>query len=324
MNFVFFGDGAWATSSLQRLLDDGHRVLGVVLRGDPSDTTLSTLAAERSLPTFQPKSVNADKFVQQVRALSPDLNISFSYNQILRAPILRSARLGFINCHAGALPAYRERNIINWAIVNGETQVGLTVHFIDEGIDTGDIILQEYLSIEWEDTYGSVLTRVTEAFPDVLAEAVRLIEHDDARGKPQDHRAQTYFSARIEGDEWIDWDDTSLNLYNKIRAITHPGPGARTLLDNQVVIIWKARYDPEWPKYIATSGEVIGVLPGEGVRLKTGDSTLLIQQVQVGSAEPGTPGWRIGTRLGTNVVAEIRQLQVKVESLEEAIKHLTP
>ena len=322
MNFLFFGDGAWATLSLQRLLSDGHHALGVVLRRKPSDALLSTLAVELSLPMYQPKSVNADEFVQQVCKLSPDLNISFAYDQILRAPIVRSAGLGFINCHAGALPAYRGRNIINWAIINGESSIGLTVHYIDEGIDTGDIILQERLPIQWEDTYGSVLERVTEAFPDILAEAVRLIERGEVRSKPQDHLAGTYFSARIDGDEWIDWSDTSLNTYNKIRAITHPGPGARTLLDDLTVIIWKATYDPDWPKYIATPGEVIGVLPGEGVRVKTGDSTILLKEVQIGGDPPIEPKFRIGTRFGTDLNRTVMSLRQEVAELRKMVlKH---
>jgi len=133
----------------------------------------------------------------------------------------------------------------------------------------------------------------------------------------------TYFSARGEGDEWIDWSDTSLNIYNKIRAITHPGPGARTLLDYQTVIIWKAWYDPGWPKYIATPGEVVGVLSGEGVRVKTGDSTVGLKEVQIGEEHPTIPQFRVGTRLGMDLNAAVLRLQQGITELRQVLeKHV--
>ena len=103
---------------------------------------------------------------------SPDLNLSVSYDQIIRRPLLEAAPLGFVNFHAGKLPIYRGRNVVNWALINGETEIGLTAHFMDEGIDTGDILLQRTLPIAWTDTYGDVLSRVVDAFPDLVRDAV--------------------------------------------------------------------------------------------------------------------------------------------------------
>jgi methionyl-tRNA formyltransferase len=186
--------------------------------------------------------------------------------------------------------------VINWAIINNESELGLTVHYLDEGIDTGDIILQQTIPIQWEDTYGSMLAKAQDRFLSLLSEAVRLIEHGEAPRIPQQKDAGTYCPARVEGDEWIDWSDTSLNIYNLIRAIAQPGPGARTLVGERTLVMWTARYDLRWPVYRATPGVVVEMLPGLGVRVKTGDSTLICEWTQLDGEEPATPTFRVGTR----------------------------
>lgn len=317
MRLLFFGDGSWATQSLQRLAREGWDLLGVVTRLKPSDPTLLESARALGLPIFQPKKVNGAKFLAKVAALCPDLNLSVSYDQILRRPILESAPQGFINFHSGKLPFYRGRNVVNWALINGEREIGLTAHYVNEGIDTGDIILQRTLPIAWTDGYGDLLDRVVAVFPDLVADTVSAIAKGDVERQPQSHRIGTYFSKRQNGDEWLDWSDSSRNLYNKIRGISHPGPGARTVLDGQIVIVWRAFYDPAWPTYIATPGQVVGLHPNEGVVVKTGDSTLLIQEIQLEPRESCIPNWPIGKRLGINLMEHLQSLEARLAALEK-------
>ena len=323
MRILLFGDGVWATNSLQRLAQEGWTLLGIVVRTKPTDLDLLATAEELHLPIFQPQRVNDSEFVTGVGALQPDLNLSVSYDQILRSPILETAPLGFVNFHAGKLPHYRGRNAINWAIINDETEIGLTAHYINEGIDTGDIILQRTLPIAWTDTYGDVLHNIVAVFPDFVAEVVRLIERNEVNRQPQAYLEGTYFSARILGDEWIDWHDTSLNIYNKIRAITHPGPGARTTLGDRTLVIWRARYDPNWPKYIATPGEVIGTVPGQGAKVKTGDSTLILESVQFEGEDEleQVPIFRIGIRFGIDLIKVVHQLQREMGELRGIVSN---
>lgn len=320
MRFVFFGDGLWAANSLQRLLDDGHQVLAVVLRKQQSDPTLEQFAQQHSITCNRPDSVNDVDFVQYVRALAPELNISVSYDQILGKDIRQSAPKGFINVHAGKLPFYRGRNPINWAIINNETEIGLTVHFVDKGIDTGDIIVQQTLPLVWEDDYQTALGKVHAALPELVSEGVKLIETGDANPTPQAHLEGSYFSRRIPGDEWIEWDDSSLDIYNKIRAITHPAPGAQTSLDGRFLTVWKAYYDPSWPTYKATAGEVVGVLTGKGVKVKTADSTILLETVQLENGPEFIPDFPIGTRLMPNSSEQVRFLAKEVQLLRERIR----
>lgn len=319
IKILFFGDGAWAARTLTQVLEKEFTVVGLVLRNKPTDDSLSLIALENSIKVFQPGNVNSNEFIEQISLLGPDLNLSVSYDQILRKPILNSAKMGFINVHAGKLPEYRGRNVLNWAIINGEHEIGVTVHFVDEGIDTGDIIVQHTLPIYWADTYADVLDRSVEAIPQSVMEALDHLTDGTAKRVPQVHLPGTYFAQRGIGDEWLDWSDTSLNIYNKIRAITRPGPGARTMKDGSEVIVWRAEYDPGWPKYKATPGQVVGVKNNKGVLVKTGDSTILINQVEEKKDEVRLPAWRIGSRLGVNLVSCLRELQERIETLERRL-----
>ena len=318
MRILYFGDGPWATRGLERILEEDQEVLGVVLRHQPSYPSLASAAHRYGLGVLQPAKVNEPDFAAKVAELEPELCVSMSYDQILRKPLLDVPRRGFVNFHAGKLPYYRGRNVINWAIINNESSIGLTAHYVDEGIDTGDIIVQHTLPIGWKDSYGDVLELVTNCFPDLIAETVRMIERGCAPRQPQAHLSGTYFSARREGDEWIDWSDTSLNVYNKIRAISHPAPGARTLLHGRVLTVWNACYDPSWPRYIATPGEVVGRAPGGGSTVKTGDSTVLIKSVQLDGEDEQVAKFSIGTRFGADMVGELYRLSKAVSELKES------
>ncbi len=316
LRLLLFGDGAWAADALARLAQGRHCVVGAIVREHPSDLTLAETACALGVPVLRPHDVNDPGFVDSLRSLAPDLGLSIAYDQIFHRPALDSAPLGFLNFHAGDLPCYRGRNVINWAIINGETAVGLTVHFVGEGIDSGDILLQRALPIGWTETYGDVLRRVVEAMPSLVAEAVDLVADGSFVTKPQAGQLGTYFAGREEGDEWLDWSDSSYNLHNKVRGIGRPGPGARTLLGRQVVVVWRAFYDRSWPKYIATPGQVVGRSPGAGALVKTGDSTLLVQEAQVGGGESMAPCWRIGTRLGLNMAQSLQTMLERLERLE--------
>lgn len=322
MKIVYFGDGAWGTRCLEQLLADEHEVLAVVLRVNPSESSLADTATRHGLAVRAPLSANASEFVEWVRSLGPELNISMSYDQIVKQPLLGTAPLGFLNCHAGRLPFYRGRSVINWAILNDEKEIGLTIHFLDEGIDTGDIVSQRTLPILWEDDYASVLAKVNDAFPAMLAETVRGLADGSLRRTAQRQHLGTYFCRRLPGDEWIDWRDSSRQVYNKIRAITRPGPGARTELKGRGVAAWKARYNPDWPRYLATPGEVVSVEEGGGIRVKTGDSTVVLVEIEFIGPEPA-PRIRIGSRFGANLPSAVARLEAEVANLKTQVRVLS-
>lgn len=316
---VLFGDGPWAARSLELLAAEGYPIAGVIERVAPSDGSLGEVARTLGVPLLRPAKAGAPAFVAELAALAPELGLSISYNQILRRPLLDLPRHGVVNFHAGMLPRYRGRNVINWAIINGEEEIGLTAHQVDEGIDTGAIILQRALPIGWTDTYGDVLQRVVDAFPALVADTVRLIASGRAVAVPQDESAATYFGGREDGDEWLDWSATSRELHNKIRAITRPGPGARTIIGDRQAVIWRAHYEPHWPCYTATPGQVVGRCEDGSAIVKTGDSTIRISEVQLAGEESGAPHWRIGTRLGLKLTTALLSMISSIEALEQAM-----
>ncbi len=285
MRIVLFGDGAWAAETLRTLRVDGHHIAAVVGRRKPTDGALESEARRWGLEYASPDRVNAYPFVELVRRWVPELNLSFSYDQIIRHPLLGAAPLGFLNCHAGMLPRYRGRNVVNWALANGEREIGLTIHYLDEGIDTGDLLVQEALSIAWEDDYGSLLRKIRKAFPGLVRRALTAIDHATAVRRPQPHEGE-YWRRRGPGDEDIDWTRPSVEVYNLIRAVSRPGPGARTWDGRgRERIVWRAAYELGWPRVRARPGVV---LPGEGgsIRVATADSTILLQEVRDPEGRP--------------------------------------
>lgn len=281
MKIGYFADGPWAHKALDRILDDSRlEVVFIVARYDTADPVLRRYAEAIGIPFYLHPDVNSLDFIQSIERHQPDLLVSMSFNQILKKQIITAAPLGFINCHAGALPFYRGRNILNWALINGEEQFGVTVHYVDEGIDTGDIILQRFAPITSNDDYGTLLTKAIDLCAELLPEALVLIAEGKASRIRQDsiHPVGFYCSQRRDGDEWIDWSLPSMRIHNLIRGISRPGPGARSIWNGTTVAILKSALIDAAPNYIDRPGTIVG-RDENGVTVKTGDSTIRLLQV---------------------------------------------
>jgi methionyl-tRNA formyltransferase len=283
------------------------------------------MADELGIPFETVRNVNEPEFIDRIRRRAPDVNVSMSFNQILRRSILDSAGGGFINCHAGALPFYRGRNALNWALINGAEEIGVTVHYVDGGIDTGDIILQRFFAVGENDDYARVLDSAAELCATTLTEALSLIFDGTLTAVPQEgiHPVGMYCSRRRVGDEWIDWSWPSKRIHNFVRALAPPGPGARTFIGDEVIAITETRHIVGAPDYIDRPGTVVG-RDGEGVTVKTGDSSIKV--IQVGQAEgadttrEAVPKFRIGTFLGKNILEELLSLRQRVHELEQQLE----
>lgn len=299
----YLGDGPWAQNAfLQLTHDPSVHILFVIPRFENPDQILIEFANKAKIPLLTFANVNELASIEKISSFNPDLLVSMSFNQIIKPPLLNLPPLGFINCHAGRLPFYRGRNVLNWALINGESSFGITVHYLDEGIDTGDIILQEEIPITPEDDYGTVLAKAYQQCPLLLHRAIELIRDGKAKLTPQReiHPVGFYCGRRRKGDEEIDWTLTSVRIHNFIRGITLPGPCGRAQLNDQEVAIVKSKLIPQAPTYIGTPGEVVG-RSLEGMIVKTGDATLLITQfAKVDSdgipMQPTIPNFGIGER----------------------------
>ena len=200
-----------------------------------------------------------------------------SFNQIFKAPIINFPPMKTINCHAGALPFYRGRNILNWALINDEKSFGVTVHYMDEGIDTGDIILQRHCEINDNDNYATLLDKAYKKCAEILYDALKMLEHYEIEPIKQAtiHPVGFYCGQRKEGDEIINWNQTSREIFNFIRAICKPGPMARSFIRDKEIKINRSIFLKEAPLYKGINGSVIGI-QNDGFLVKTSDSYIKI------------------------------------------------
>jgi methionyl-tRNA formyltransferase len=285
----YFADGPWSHRAFDRLLlDDTVQLRFVCARNDAPDAVLKARAGESGLDFITHPAINSPEFVARMRGYECDLFVSMSFNQIFRRELSNLPPLGTINCHAGKLPFYRGRNVLNWALINDEREFGITVHYIDEGIDTGDLILQRCYPISDADDYATLLERAYEGCAHNLYDAIKAIQRGDARRVPQAgvHALGFYCPPRREGDERLDWQQTSRDVFNFVRAICRPGPQARTFLGEHEMSINKVEYLPDAPHYKHVPGVVVGVESG-AFYVKTADSYIKVTQWS-GSARPRT------------------------------------
>lgn len=313
MRIGYFGDGPWAHEALDRILAAGEVDVAVIVpRFERQDPVLQKRAIEHGIDFLPMQNVNDPASLARLAAYEVDVLVSMSFDQIMRSEILNLCPMGVINCHAGTLPFYRGRNVLNWALINDEPEFGVTVHHMDEGIDTGDIILQRTSSITDTDTYATLLDRAVMLCAETLSEAIHHLAHGTASRTKQTslHPVGFYTGRRIDGDEWIDWTWSSRRIFNFVRALTAPGPCAHTAADGREISIRSARLIRDAPEYVATPGEVVG-RDNSGLVVKTGDSTVFVSGFE--SSERFRP--RIGTRFLSAAEHRLRRLESQIGEL---------
>jgi methionyl-tRNA formyltransferase len=300
---------------LQELLDRGEEICAVVThQDDPREhiwfESVATLAQLAGLPVLSPKTPNTPPFMRHIRALQPDLILSFYYRRLLSRELLAIPRLGGINLHGSLLPKYRGRSPLNWVLVNGETHTGVTLHYMTEHADAGDIIAQRAVDIAFEDTASTLFEKVTQAAVALFRETFPLIKAGVAARIPQDPAQATYVGGRTPDDGRIDWGRSALELYNLVRAVTTPYPGAFTFLRGQKVYVWSARLVQDGAGDRRPPGTILGVQDG-GCLVATGKGQLLLTLVQLqgeevlaGDAWFRTCALDTGTQLGEDAGAD--------------------
>lgn len=276
----YFADGPWGQRAFDRIIADASlEIAFVTVRYETRDPELMRRAEENHIPLELSKNVNSAEFLDKMKTYDVDLFVSMSFNQILKPEFINLPKYKTINCHAGKLPFYRGRNILNWALINDEKEFGITVHYVDEGIDTGDIILQEVYPITDEDDYGTLLVRAYTECADVLYRAIKMIQADEVKRIRQSDidPVGMYCGMRESGDEIIDWKQSSREIFNFIRALSVPGPQAASWINGKKISINKARMVPGAHSYKNTVGQVIGKTEN-GFLVKTGDTVLEITE----------------------------------------------
>ena len=305
MRIVFFADGPWAERALDKMLQRGYEIRLIVLRHHIPDESIRASALEKKIPVVNPANVNDQNFLRELLSYNVDIGVSVSFNQIFKKELIDTFPLGMINCHAGKLPYYRGRNILNWALINDEKEIGVTCHYIDEKVDTGDIIVQETFPVTDNDDYASVLEKAYGKCADVLDKSLGLIEDGSVvrKSQPNNWQGGTYCTGRENGDEFINWNWNSRRIFNFVRAITHPGPCARSWVKigderYDLVIIEKTALVENATSYNCITGAVIGYSANKNPLIKTGDNYIELREYSIPDVDKKQ--LKIGDRLGLN------------------------
>jgi len=274
LNIGYFADGPWSHEAFKKLINDSEiKISFICVRFDTQDDTLKNYAQKYNIDYLKNKNINSEEFIAIVKKYNCDLFVSMSFNQIFKTEIINLPRYKTINCHAGKLPFYKGRNILNWALINDEKEFGITVHYVDEGIDTGDIILQRSYEISDKDDYKTLLERAYDDCANILYDGIVKFKNGYVEAKKQNeiHPVGFYCSQRKIGDEILNWNQTSREVFNFVRAICDPGPMARAIINGKEMKINKVEYIDNAPTYKSIIGAILNK-NNDGFLVKTQDS----------------------------------------------------
>jgi methionyl-tRNA formyltransferase len=289
MRIIFLGYHNIGCACLEALIglcrELGDEIVAVVTHADDPKENIwfapvRQLAFDHYLPVYQPGDPNDPAFVSAMQALQPDFLFSCYYRHMLKQPLLNLPRLGALNLHGSLLPRYRGRCPLNWVLVFGETETGVTLHYMEDKADRGDIVGLKRVPITIEDTALTLFAKMTVAAGTLFRETYPLLRTGQAPRHPQDHAQASYFGGRTPADGRLDWTQPATAVHNLMRAVTHPYPGAFTHLAGRKLYIWNGRPLPAPLAAPDAPGRITAALPGEGLIVATSDGHFLITQAQ--------------------------------------------
>lgn len=283
LRVIFMGTPQFACPTLQRLIDRGDEIPAVVTqpdrpkgRGQKSvPPPVKELAERHGLPVLQPIKVRAPEFIDSVREMNPDVVVVVAFGQILPKALLEIPRYGCINVHASLLPRYRGAAPLNWCIINGEIETGVTTMLMDVGLDTGDMLLKKATPIDPDEDTSSLHDRLSLIGADLLHETLDLLVQGKLVPEKQDDALSCYAPMLKKEDGLIDWTRDARTIRNLVRGMT-PWPGAFTYLDGKLVKVYRARIG----EGKGTPGTVLAA-GRDGIEVACGGGSLLLDELQL-------------------------------------------
>ena len=264
MKAVVFAYHDMGCLGVQAVLDAGYDIAAIFTHADnPGENTffgsVSRLAAEAGIPVYAPDDVNHPIWAERISQLAPDVIFSFYYRHLLSDAILEQAPAGAFNLHGSLLPKYRGRAPLNWVLVNGESETGVTLHRMVNRADAGAIIGQQRVAISPDDTALTLHHKLCQTARQVLEQALPAIKRRETRDVLQNESDATYFGRRTPEDSFLTWNRPATTLHNMVRAVAAPWPGAFSYSGTQKFTIWSSRIHSQ--PQTAQPGTVISVAP---------------------------------------------------------------
>ncbi len=289
MRVVFMGTPVFAVPSLEALDNSDHEVVGVVTQPDRPKgrgqavvpCPVKELALARGLPVWQPDKIKSPEFLQQLSEWKPDVIAVTAFGRILPKTILDLPPMGCVNVHGSLLPAYRGAAPIQWALIHGDTETGITTMLMDEGMDTGAVLLQQTVPIEPEDTALELGARMAQAGGALLVETLTCLAAQTVVPRAQDHSRATMAPLLKKEDGVIDWTQSATEIVNRIRGLS-PWPGSYTFHHEHRLIIRKGRVDTESAPVVSDGqrpGTILAVGP-KSFWVETGEGRIEVLEVQ--------------------------------------------
>ena len=287
MKILFMGTPDFAAVPLKAILESDHEVVAVVTQPDKPKgrgnkviySSVKELALEYNIPILQPNRIKDKDAVNQVKAFQPDIIIAVAYGQLLPRELIEFPEYGCINIHASLLPAYRGSAPINWSIIKGEKESGVTTMYMDEGMDTGDIIYQQKVKIEEDMTAGELYDILADLGSSLILKTLDHVEKKiEPRTKQEDEKS-SHAPMLTKDTGKVHWNKSSEEIFNLIRG-TNPWPVASTNHEGKRLKIHTSkRYTEELSSDI-TPGTIIKYVKGRGLLVKTGDGGLFLEEIQ--------------------------------------------
>ena len=279
MRIIFIGQAPFGAESLEKLIAQGEEIVGVItvpdLPNQKHPNPVKQCAEKHSLPVLQSRLLKSSEAVSWAAQRKPDLLVLAFVTSFVPQEMIALAPLGGINYHPSLLPKYRGGSAINWAVINGEAETGVSIHYIDEGVDTGPVLLQEKVVIEADDTVKSVYFE--KLYPmgiRMIAQAVELIRKNQAKAVQQDETLASFQPVITSKDTVIDWHRPAAEIYNLIRG-SNPAPGATATISETTCKI----FDCSRGAGLGAAGQVISI-SDSGIEIAASDGSIVAQVLQ--------------------------------------------
>lgn len=285
MRIVFMGTPDFSVPTLESLIQSCHQVVGVVTQPDKPKgrgkeiqmSPVKETALRHGISVYQPVRARDEAFVEEMRALKPDVMVVIAFGQILSRELLEVPAYGCINIHASLLPAYRGAAPIQWAVINGDKETGITTMMMDVGMDTGDMLEKTVVTLDEKETGGSLFDRLSLLGGELILSTLEKLEQGTLIRTPQEHEKATYVKKIPKSLGDIDWAMDAASIERLIRGL-NPWPSAYTRWNGKMLKLWEAEVLPD--SGLGRCGEVLEA-DGDRLTVKTGDGVLKINSLQL-------------------------------------------
>lgn len=303
MKIVYMGTPDFAVGPLKALIAAGHTVTAVVTQPDKPKgrsgkaqmTPVKVCALEHGIEVFQPVKIKSPEAVEVLRSFEADVFVVAAFGQILSQEILDMPRFGCLCVHASLLPAYRGAAPIQWVILNGEKESGVTIMQMDAGVDTGDMLLKAVVPIEEKETDESLHDKLAAAGSSLIVEALKKLEAGELTPEKQDSEKSCYAKMLTKSMGLIDWNETAQNIERKVRGL-YSWPGAYTFYKGKMLKIYRADVLTEAPD--GEAGSVSSVTKSKLI-VNAGDGKLILREIQLeGKKRMAVKDFLLGCKVG--------------------------